>query len=122
MNTLVLSTEDMADAISQGLIKTNKDTPRIFSLQTQVSARFQEASLKMLNKRAGVYSDSAYDGLMIFAKAVQNSDGSSEQIRNYLRHDLVYEGFSGRFIFDDNGDTEKTHYLVEDLSYRHPPQ
>lgn len=54
---------------------------------------------------------------MILANAIQNSDGSFEGMRHYLLHNLDYSGFSGRFVFDENGDTEKTLFVVEDLSY-----
>lgn len=64
-------------------------------------------------KVAIIYADSAYDGLMIIAKAVENTDGTVGQVRDYLRNKLVYEGYSGRFDFNENGDTQKTIFTVK---------
>lgn len=58
------------------------------------------------------YADSAYDGLMILVEAIQNTDGSTEAIADYLRNDLKYEGYAGTYEFDENGDIEGGEWII----------
>ena len=117
MDTKVMSTDDMQDAILQGLINvSDKTNPKVYALLAQVTKEFRDKYNKTFNTQAGVYSDSAYDGLMLLAKAIEETDGSVGQIRDYLHERLIYNGYSGRFDFDESGDTQKSFFAVEALN------
>jgi ABC-type branched-subunit amino acid transport system substrate-binding protein len=105
----LLSTDDMNDAFSLGLISA---TPKLYALTLPVSEPFRKHYLEHFGEAPGIYADSAYDGMMIFARAVEMTDGSPQQIRRFIQQDLNYTGASGVFQYDANGDVQKTPYVI----------
>ena len=113
----VMSTDDMQDAVEQRLVNVeDKSIPKIYALIAKIDQRFRDKYRETYSAEAGIYADSAYDGLMIMAEAVGNTDGSTEQVQEYLHQKLNYQGYSGRFDFDDNGDTQKTTFFVRSFN------
>lgn len=108
----VIGVEKMRDAFTQSLIVSGPGTPRLYVMEIPLKPEFVERFKSHFGTSPGSYSDSAYDGVMILARAVSATDGSPQAVRNYLRDRLSYEGASGYFDFDSNGDVVKSKWQI----------
>ncbi len=111
-----LSTDDLNDALAQKLVDLHRPgRPRLFLLALPMMEAFQSHYAAHYYGTAGIYSDTAYDGLMMFAQAIENGSKNAVEIESFLRKN-GYQGLSGTFRFDKNGDTEKGSYVITELA------
>jgi len=115
IDTYVLATENLVDAIDLKLL-SKKDLNKVYvSHEKNPSKKFQKIHQERFNESAKEYSGKAYDGLMILVLAIQATDGTPKSVRNYLRNKLDYQGVSGRIRFDKYGDVIDGQYEVVSL-------
>lgn len=81
-----------------------------FSLNNNDSttSNFIKAYQKRFNEDPSVYAANAYDAMMVIAKAVKSGSRTPNQIKNYLYNILNYDGASGNFTFEKNGEVKKS--------------
>ena len=108
----VAGVDKMQDVFKQGLITADSQTPPLFVLEVPIQASFAQHYKSHYQEYPGAYSDSAYDGVMIFAKALSNTDGTPSAVRDYLHNQFSYQGASGLIAFDSNGDVMKAPWQV----------
>ena len=116
LKSMILGTNPLEEAVLQNLIAINPDTPELFSITIPIDRQFSEKYEKRFGTAAGIYSDSAYDGLMLLAEAIEKTDGSPREVEELIRSPLSYEGVSGAFKYDAKGDPHKGRYIVRHLN------
>ena len=81
-------------------------TSNVVNLDTsQAKKVFDEYEKRIGNRNFKAFAvSSRYDGFMIIAKALETCGEDNECIRNWLNNMPPYEGISGTFKFDENGD------------------
>ena len=114
MKSPLLSTDDMNDALQQKLIDF-RGAPPLYTIALPVEEQFRVRYAKHFGEAAGIYSDIAYDGLMLFARAAEMTDGTPRAMEQFLRKLPGYTGVSGRFDFDQNGDVKKGNYVISEI-------
>ena len=80
------------------------------------SEKFTERFLTKYNKQPYVFSDSAYDAVMMIGRAVKAKGENIPDLRNYILNDMRYDGLSGPVLFDSNGDVKKGTYQIVELT------
>lgn len=58
------------------------------------------------------YTPNIYDAVQIIADGLRKYDEDTDQIKNYLYSIKDYQGVSGQFSFDKNGDVDKDYTLM----------
>jgi branched-chain amino acid transport system substrate-binding protein len=103
INITIIGTEGFIWVVDKGLVEPEKDQ-KIYSLRTKMSSEFIKKFKDAYNDEPGTYSDTAYDGLMLLAKSIQESKKKGFSLKEYLRDNLTYEGYAGHYEFDENND------------------
>ena len=107
-----LSTDDVVDAVQQRLIAPSAAGLPLYALVVPVTDAFRKMYFARYQQEPGVYSDSAYDGVMLYAAAAAATDGSPEGVRRFMRGGTPYAGVSGSYRYDERGDVVKNPYQV----------
>jgi len=108
--TPILSTADIRSALSSGALRTHELIEDDSVLGLRIGQRFVDRYQSYYGEAPELYSDRGYDALMVMAKAVENTNGSPEGIRNYLLTRFQYQGASGDITFDENGDIREANF------------
>lgn len=105
-------------SVMKGLIKRGavipQDNDQIYSVDISVKDDFRNKYFTAYNQEAGVYSDTAYDGVMMLVEGIQEGK-TGDDLAKYMRDDLKYKGYFGTYDFDANGDVIGGNWKVERL-------
>jgi branched-chain amino acid transport system substrate-binding protein len=94
--------------------KINVDTEdNIYIIDPVASKEFQQAFEKEYGRLPGAYSDSAYDGTMMLAKAILEKPEGAD-LNQYIRQ-MNYKGYMGTYTFDSNNDLSGGEWVVEQI-------
>lgn len=85
----------------EGIINVDS-TDSIYTIDPVASKEFQDAFKKEYGRLPGAYTDSAYDGTMMLAKAILEKPEGAD-LNQYIRQ-MNYEGYMGTYTFDSNND------------------
>jgi branched-chain amino acid transport system substrate-binding protein len=114
--TQLLGLEDIRDAADDKLLPKSMQHVRLFTLTQPMSPAFIEYFKNEYKRQPGIYSERAYDALIIFSKAVAAVGDSPQAVRDYLRaKDFSYEGFQGVYNFADKGNTQAGEYQLSEI-------
>ena len=106
----VLGTNDIEKVVSAG--KVNKGNLELYSYMGNTSTEFANkfAAVYGAGKRFD-YAEGAYDLTMIAAQeAVANA--SATNAADYIKKNINYTGFGGKYSFDINGDVASSDWRV----------
>lgn len=112
----VLGVSKVKYVFLHGLIATEALKFKVSLYELPISDSFAKQYRDEFNEAPGIFSDTAYDGVMILAQAVAKTDGSTEKVRHYLRHELNYQGVSGSFSYDEAGNLTKAGWQIRQVS------
>lgn len=79
---------------------------------TAATKSFTTAYRKRFGKSPGIFSYEAYDAAQLILAAIKESGASGPSIRDFLYSVKDYEGASGKFSFNENGDVDKSIRIV----------
>src|SRR3989344_187572 len=104
----------------QALLSRNAVFPEeldnMFYLAVPRSSEFVEKFKAAYGEEPGNYADRAYDGVMILVEAIQNSPANdSDAISNYLHTKLSYDGYAGKYEFNEDGDMRYGEWIVSPI-------
>ena len=112
LNIPVLGTDAFKTVISNGNVHLTAQD-KIYVFDTERSNEFDAKFSKAYGVTPGECANTAYDGVMIIADAVQNSkDGN---IQDYMRNNVNYSGYAHTYKFDQNGDIKGGQWIVREL-------
>ena len=86
----------------------------IYVIIPKASESFQNAFKQEYGRLPGSYTDSAYDGTMMLAKAMVEKPEDTD-LNQYIRQ-MNYEGYMGTYTFDSNNDLAGGEWVVEKLN------
>jgi branched-chain amino acid transport system substrate-binding protein len=100
----VIGDVGIEDSVRNGHVVKTMTSPWLV-YKTNISQAFAQKFEAAYGSAPGVYSDFAYDGLMVMVEAIRNTDGSPDQVAAYLRDGKVtYHGYgASSFIFSPDG-------------------
>lgn len=109
----LISSEDLIDARNLGILTSKDLIGEYFVTHLKPpSKEFSSLFEKQFNEPAHLYADRAYDALMVLVKAIRETDGSVDKVKDYLFNKLEYTGVTGEVKFDSNGDYVQEAYEV----------
>lgn len=117
MKVAIVATDTAWDVLDDRLL-TASEVENVYVSEIAQNERFIKLYETKYGTRPRSYADSAYDALMIYAKAVSETDGTSVEIGRYLNEKCDFDGMSGRKRFDANGDVQDGEYRVVPLKER----
>ncbi len=112
---VVLSTDDIRDALLQGLV-AKSDLTDVYALGLTVSPEFEDRYRARFGEAPSLYADRGYDALMVLAYATERTDGTASAVRAYLKSQHEYQGVIGPIAFDERGDVKTGHYQIVDAA------
>jgi branched-chain amino acid transport system substrate-binding protein len=101
----IIGTEGFSWVVNNGTIKLGPKQ-EIYSLKSKVSSEFISKFEAKFGEKPGTYADTAYDGLMILVQAIQNARNNNTDTLSSMKS-LSYNGYAGRYQFDENNDRIK---------------
>jgi branched-chain amino acid transport system substrate-binding protein len=101
---------NIAGSAAEGLILTTTTIDP--ATGSDASKAFASEYQKRYGTPPAVFSYEAYDAARLVLRAMQERGTTGEAIRDYLYSVKDYDGVSGRFSFDKNGDVEKSIRIV----------
>lgn len=91
-----------------------KQTGKAYYFSNRVSPDFIAKYKAKFNADPGIYSDSAYDGTMMLAKAVAEKGHNSDALIDYVKsEDFKYSGYQAEYSFDERGDISLSTWEVK---------
>lgn len=110
----VVGMDHLENIIKKQLVDYSVDIP-LFVFETSLDQELDRKHQKKYGEPVGIYTDTAYDGLMLMVEAIQNTDRSGEKIAEYLQTKTNYEGFAKTYSFDENGDVEGGEWFLKEV-------
>ncbi len=86
---------------------------KFYVVAPKASDEFHEKFRAAYNTTPTAYADSAYDSLMLLVDAIQKR--GDMPLADYLREKTNYNGLTGRYNFDENGDIEGGSWVIRNL-------
>jgi branched-chain amino acid transport system substrate-binding protein len=108
----VLATDAFKSVTAKGVVALNP-SDRVYVFDTPKNSTFADKFKTEYSIAPGECADTAYDGLMILADAIQNH--GSTPLANYLRSDVNYSGYAHDYKFDANNDVSGGEWVVRKL-------
>ncbi len=87
--------------------------PYPYDLKNTPNKEFIETYYNLYNEYPDNNAASSYDCLMILAKAITKVGDNPEKIKLYFKSLKDYQGASGIFSFDENGDVQKEIFIKQ---------
>ena len=112
INVPVLATDAFKSVTAKGTVSLVPGD-KVFVFDTPKSSDFADKFKKAYGIAPGECADTAYDGLMILADAVQKA--GPNDLADYLRNNVNYSGYAHQYDFDQNGDTTAGTWVVRKL-------
>jgi len=100
--TVVVGGSVMSGLVNRGVVNL-QITDKLYSMNIPMDPAFRAKYIAKYNQEPGISADSAYDGVMILVKGIQEGK-TSDDLANYLRDGFTYKGFLGTYDFDKLGD------------------
>ncbi|MEK7106351.1 MAG: branched-chain amino acid ABC transporter substrate-binding protein, partial [Patescibacteria group bacterium] len=91
----------------------SKPTNTFYVVSPVASEVFKVKFNEFYKTNPGAYADRAYDSVMLIADAIQKK--GDDTLSDYLRNKSNYQGLSGDYKFDENGDVIGGEWVVEKL-------
>ncbi len=111
----VLSTDDIRDALLQGVVVKSELTD-VYAVGLAVSPEFEVRYRARFGQPPSPFADRGYDALMVLAYANQRTDGSASAVLANLKSGSEYEGVIGPITFDESGDVKTGRYQIIDVA------
>ena len=111
----IIATDGVSDALDLKLFANNNQNANIFVIGLHKSPSFEKLYMEKYHHSPETFAVRGFDAVGVFAKAIEATDGSSEEVIKFLSHDFSYPGESGRIAFDDSGDITGQDYEVRPL-------
>lgn len=108
----ILATAELMDAVSLKILPAKQLDSKVSVVSLNSSAQFKEAYRNHYKQDPKLYADRGYEALMLFSKAVSESDGQPSSVRRYLKNVEVKEGATTRKLFDDHNDSTLGGYEI----------
>lgn len=115
LNFEILTTDHVRDTLRMGLLLP-ADVSRVWLVGLPVGSDWAKRFLERYPDLPTLYSDRAYDAVIMLSKAVQATDGSVGAVRRYLTEKLDYSGAAGTVHFNALGNNTATGYRVIDVA------
>lgn len=111
--TLVIAEEVPKMLLKKGNIRLSESNPIYVTTGTH-SEEFADKYKAKFGHEPRIYSDRAYDGLMLLVDGLMNKkDG--ETLAQYLHEKTNYKGYATTYSFDERGDIKGGEWVVERL-------
>jgi len=111
----VLATTKFKEAVELGLVPRTTLSRGVWVLDLPMAPEFTDRYRQVYTEEPEISADSAYDSLMLLARAVEKTDGSPAEIRQFFRQMPAYRGYGGSYRFDEKGDCSRTQWVVRRL-------
>lgn len=107
----ILSTNHVRGAIALNLLN-KKQIKNVFVSSLAISPTFSKLYYEKYKEVPQLCSDRGYDALMLLAKVISQTDGSTSAVIESLSKNFDYDGLSGRIRFDQAGDVIDGEYDI----------
>lgn len=114
MNFKILAEDTFVDAYRAGILPKDIHLEDIIvvNFETPVSQHFLNLYERKFGKYTLKFSEFGYDATHILVKAIQEKGDDVDQVREYLRDEIDYQGAIGKIGFDEYGDLASANYKV----------
>jgi branched-chain amino acid transport system substrate-binding protein len=114
MDFTIVATDTIQDAVNLELVEPAQ-LQNVFMSYLPVSTEFSKLHQSSYNTPPSLYSDRAYDAVMVLAEAIAATDGSVGEVRKHLRSGKLTAGITGPIEFNDVGDNAAANYTVKHM-------